>query len=112
METSRSAAALTVLMLFALTTLAPGQGLGIGRESCAHWQSSPARQAEGAAWILGYWNGFDVMEQVAQSVGHDVGEHGRIAAVKKTCDANAAMSLSEATSRTYWELWKRQAPRP
>jgi hypothetical protein len=91
---------------------AAGIALGIGGKSCAYWQSSPSRQAEGAIWILGYWSGFDDMEQNIQSVGQDIGEQGRIEEVKKTCDALPNISLSEATARTYWELWKRPAKRP
>jgi hypothetical protein len=91
---------------------AHGTTQGIGEKSCAHWQSSPARQAEGAAWVLGYWTGFDDMEQLAESSGKDLGEQGIIAAVKKTCESAPSMSLREATSRTYWEVRKRDAKRP
>jgi hypothetical protein len=103
---------LSGLMLFSLMLEPHSQTLGIGRETCAYWQSSSNRQTEGAIWILGYWSGFDTMEQTIRSVGEDLGEQGRIAAVKKTCDAKPSISLSEATADTYWETLKRDAKRP
>jgi hypothetical protein len=91
---------------------ASAQSLGIGGETCAYWQSSPERIAEGSVWILGYWSGFDAMEQTATSVGQDLGEQGRIAAVKRMCGTTPSRLLSEAAADTYWETQKRNVPKP
>jgi hypothetical protein len=80
--------------------------LGIGRQSCAYWQSSAARKSEGAIWIYGFWSAWNL----ANNRNHKVGEHsdtyGKVAEVLKTCAARPSMTLQEATAKTYNEMDK------
>ena len=86
--------------------------VGIGRESCAYWQSSPSRRSEGAVWIYGFWTAYNHANEQNRMVGRHTDALGKVAEVKKTCDARPSMLLVDATAHTYWEMAKRDAAKP
>jgi hypothetical protein len=83
--------------------------LGIGRMSCAHWQSSPPRQREGAIWIFGYWSGINHVGETTSGrlVGQHTDSEGIVAEVKKVCEAQPSMTLMDATATAYLAQSKR-----
>jgi hypothetical protein len=86
--------------------------LGIGMQSCAYWQSSPGRQAEGTVWIYGFWTAANHANEQNHKVGRYTDTAGKIAEVKKTCDARPSMLLVDAVAETYSEMATRDAKKP
>jgi hypothetical protein len=80
--------------------------LGIGRESCASWQSTPARRTEGTIWIYGFWSGANWGNDRNHKVGERTDPYGDVAEVKKTCDAQPSMALFDAATKTYHDMDK------
>lgn len=71
--------------------------VGIGGMSCAVWISDPRAEAEGNAWILGYWSGVNMAND--SSVGNSTDGLGIIERVKAECRANPALRVLSATSK-------------
>jgi hypothetical protein len=42
--------------------------LGIGRQSCAAWMANARSEAEGSAWLLGFWTGANFLEDAQDDV--------------------------------------------
>jgi hypothetical protein len=82
---------------------------GIGRESCASWQSSASNQRDGASWILGFWTGINQngLDKKSRMVGSKTDGLGILAEVKKTCETRPSMTLKDATNLTHFEMSKR-----
>jgi len=80
--------------------------LGIGRQSCAYWQSTPARQSEGAIWIYGFWSGANWGNDRNHKVGEHTDSYGDVAEVKRTCDIQPSMTLFDAATKTYHDMDK------
>jgi hypothetical protein len=80
--------------------------LGIGAQSCAYWQSTPARQAEGKVWVYGFWSAANVYNNHNHTVGRKTDAYGDVAQVKKTCENEPSMSLADAATQTYFEMDK------
>lgn len=81
--------------------------VGIGRVSCATWLKTPASEAEGSAWILGFWTGFNYSAALTaenSSVGAGTDGLGIIGAMKKRCAENPAGSLTTEAARLYIEF--------
>ena len=79
---------------------------GIDGMSCAFWLSGPMQMRDGRAWILGYWAASNRLN----ARNHHVGAHSNtetiLVAVSDVCKAGVAISLSDATARTY-DLFER-----
>jgi hypothetical protein len=81
---------------------------GIGRSSCATWQSSLRYRYEGEAWILGFWSGLNSFNTQDSAVGSQTDGEGVIAEVKKVCDKGPSTSLSDAVEVVYFSMAKGQ----
>jgi hypothetical protein len=80
---------------------APTYIIGIGLKSCSYWQSSPATSGEGEAWIYGNWTGLNIHNTQNRMVGSRTDGDGIVAEVKKVCEGQPFMSLSEAVLKVY-----------
>ena len=80
---------------------------GIGLSSCAHWQSTPSRQREGAIWIYGYWSAANHIADTQRQTGRHTDADGIVGEVKKVCDTRPSMGLVEAAGIAYFNLSKR-----
>ncbi len=105
------AAVSLALCLVALSPVAAENALvtGIGNQTCAYWQSSPDHQAEGVAWIYGFWSGLNYATNQDHMIGQNIDALGKIDAVKKACDAEPATLLVDLTFATYVEIAKADA---
>jgi hypothetical protein len=74
-----------------------GRLFGIGRMSCAYWISTPAREAEGGNWLMGYWTGANSMNRSNHLVGAHTDGEAIIAEVRKRCvEEPSTMMVDEA----------------
>jgi hypothetical protein len=80
--------------------------VGIGRSSCANWQSSPENAKEGTAWIFGLWSGLNSINPKNRQVGSRSDARGIAAEVKKLCDDKPSLSLHEATVMVYTAMFE------
>jgi hypothetical protein len=57
--------------------------IGIGRISCAHWQSTHAHRLEGTIWVYGFWTGLNYVAAASDQTQAkiDVGKDMRSANV-------------------------------
>jgi len=97
-----------LVMLAALSTQAAGapkwsQSLifGIGRESCAEWQSTQITERDGENWILGYWSGVNTANPQNPFVGKSPDGAGIIGATKLLRQKEPSATLQDATVRIY-----------
>jgi hypothetical protein len=81
-------------------------GAGLS-ESCAAWLSSPAKEAEGAAWILGYWSGLNRENYDSghgANVGHTLTGPEIVAEVKRRCQESPSWQPIWQAQRLYGEF--------
>lgn len=77
-----------------------------GRADCASWLASPASEAEGSAWILGFWTGNNYAtgsEEKGGDVGSGLKDDDIIGLMKKLCATDTDMSLLTAAALLYGE---------
>lgn len=74
---------------------------GIGRSSCASWLSTPAKEAEGTVWVLGFWTGANAFSEGSGSVGSTTDAEGILALVKRRCAADPSALLMSAVTQAY-----------
>ena len=75
--------------------------VGIGNMSCAHWLSTPAKLAEGTAWVMGYWTGSNVWSEGRHDVGIHTDGDAIVGEIKLICTAEPSTQLMFATSRVF-----------
>jgi hypothetical protein len=76
-------------------------------ESCAAWLSSPAKESEGFAWIMGFWTGMNDAALLASQnpgVGHSTDGWGIVGEIKKLCTREPSAILWAASARVYQEF--------
>lgn len=81
--------------------------MGFGRASCATWLSSPVNEAEGSAWVLGWWSGRNLSNALNDQngeIGQSTDALGVLGTVKQSCLAQPAVSLSEIVNQLYLEF--------
>ncbi|HSR06173.1 MAG TPA: hypothetical protein VLM42_03405 [Bryobacteraceae bacterium] len=89
------------------------QMTGIGGMSCAHWQSTRARRAEGTAWIYGFWTGLNYVAAASEQAQSKIETAAIVAEVEKTCAGQPTQVLAGAAWATYLDFAKRSAvPKP
>src|SRR5450756_2033923 len=81
--------------------------IGIGRMSCAHWQSTQAHRLEGTIWIYGFWTGLNYVASASEQTETKVDTAAVVVEVKKTCTQRPSQALASAVWTTYLELDKR-----
>lgn len=105
-----SGALLTLLLLIPSTAFAqekvPVLLSGIGRLSCAHWQSTLTRQAEGSAWLLGFWTALNFVAGEDGRPQSDFDSAAVISEVSKTCVERPSKPLANAGWETFFALTK------
>ena len=79
---------------------------GIGRMSCAHWQSSKDRYAEGVVWLYGFWTGLNYVAAVQQVTQSEIDSNSIAKEVAKTCAASPSTPLAQAAWQTFAGLTK------
>lgn len=77
---------------------------GIGLSSCAYWLSTPMRENEGMAWLLGYWSGVNAVNQKTHMVGASTDGEAIIAEIRKRCVAEPSTRMSDAVAITYYDF--------
>lgn len=69
-------------------------------KSCAWWFTSPATEAEGFAWVVGFWSGLNFGQSnpdAPADVGKSTDGWGIVGEVKKLCRENPSSTpLAEA----------------
>ncbi|MFG1377897.1 hypothetical protein [Xanthobacter autotrophicus] len=105
----------TVMALFIVQAHAESyrfnaQVWGIGGRSCASWLANSISEAEGSAWVLGYWTGRNFGAAVARkngTVGATTDPSGVIGEVRKRCVNNPASTLLTEVEHLYFEFNKK-----
>jgi hypothetical protein len=80
---------------------------GIGRMSCAHWQSSQQLRAEGTAWIHGFWTGLNYVAAASEQSQADIDAASIVSEVDKTCAKRPSQVLASAVFATFVALVKK-----
>jgi hypothetical protein len=75
--------------------------VGIGLASCATWLSDAGHEAEGTAWLWGYWTGLNSVNPSQTMVGSTTDAQGIAATVKAQCKLDPAEKLVDATRDVY-----------
>ena len=75
--------------------------IGIGRMSCAHWQSTQAHRLEGAIWVYGFWTGLNYVAAASEQTQATIDVAAIVAQVEKTCAQQASQTLASAAWTTY-----------
>jgi hypothetical protein len=75
--------------------------IGIGRMSCAHWQSTQAHQLEGTIWIYGFWTGLNYVAAASDQTQAKIDAAAIAAQVGKTCAQQTSQPLASAVWTTY-----------
>ncbi len=75
---------------------------GIGRKSCATWNSENNAQVQ--AWALGYWTGLHVMNPKDHTVGSSTDGEGIIEEVRLVCQAHPPMGILDAENIVYGRM--------
>jgi hypothetical protein len=77
--------------------------IGIGRMSCAHWQSTQAHQLEGAIWVYGFWTGLNYVAAASDQTQAKIDVASIGGQVEKTCAQQTSRTLASAAWTTYLE---------
>lgn len=80
---------------------------GIGRMTCAHWQSSPQLHAEGAVWVHGFWTGLNYVAAASEQSQADLDAISIVSEVDKTCARQPSQVLASAVWSTFVNLVKK-----
>jgi hypothetical protein len=81
--------------------------IGIGRMSCAHWQSTQAHRLEGTIWIYGFWTGLNYVAAAIDQTQAKIDVSAIASQVEKTCAQQKTQPLASAAWTTYLESSKR-----
>lgn len=97
---------IVLLIVFASTKAAADETArvtmsGIGRMSCAHWQSSRSRYAEGVIWLYGFWTGLNYAAAVQQLTQSQIDSNSIAKEVAKTCALSPSTTLAQAAWQTF-----------
>jgi hypothetical protein len=98
---------LIVLLIAVLSTTTVAEGTarvvisGIGSMSCAHWQSSRSRYAEGVVWLYGFWTGVNYAAAVQQLTQSEMDSRSIAKEVAKTCALSPSTTLAQAAWQTF-----------
>jgi hypothetical protein len=84
------------------------QMTGIGSTTCAYWQSSKARRAEGTVWIYGFWTGLNYVAAASEQAQSNASETAMVAAVEKACARRPSEVLASAAWAAYLEAGKKK----
>lgn len=105
-------ALITALLL--TTTGAHAEGawsVGRGNDSCATWLSSPAQEAAGRDYVLGFWTGLNIAAPTGfHGVGSSTDIPGIVGEVKRICGLSPSSSLIVATMIAYRLIREREFP--
>jgi hypothetical protein len=74
---------------------------GIGSMSCAHWQSSRSKYAEGVVWLYGFWTGLNYAAAVQQLTQSELDSSSIAKEVAKTCALSPSTTLAQAAWQTF-----------
>jgi hypothetical protein len=77
--------------------------IGIGRMSCAHWQSTQAHRLEGTIWVYGFWTGLNYVAAASDQTPAKIDVGAIVAQVKKTCVQQTSQTLASAAWTAYLE---------
>jgi hypothetical protein len=80
--------------------------IGIGRMSCAHWESTQAHQREGTIWVYGFWTGLNYVAAASDQTQANIDVAAIVAQVEKTCARQTSQTLASAAWTTYVESKK------
>jgi hypothetical protein len=80
---------------------------GIGRMSCAHWQSSQQLHTEGTAWVHGFWTGLNYVAAASEQSQVDIDATSIVNEVDKTCAKQPSQVLASAVWTTFVNLVKK-----
>ena len=79
--------------------------LGVGRNSCGHWMNSPGEEGQTQIWIMGFWSGLNLANNVikneAGSVGNTTDADGIIEEVRKVCTEQPSTGIANAIYQVY-----------
>jgi hypothetical protein len=107
MRHALTAICLAVPVASALAQQVPIFVYGIGRSSRANWLSQPAKEAEGTAWIFGYWAGLNRFNEQNHMVGGRSDSPAIVGETKKICAIEPSTYLIDAVERVYYEFQRR-----
>ena|ERR1700691_3244290 len=79
---------------------------GMGRMSCAHWQSTSARLSEGGVWLYGFWTALNYVAATNKLVESKIDAEAIMAEVQKTCASRPSQDVATAAWKTWGELTK------
>jgi hypothetical protein len=77
--------------------------IGIGRMSCAHWQSTRTHRLEGTIWIYGFWTGLNYVAAASDQTQAKIDVAAIATQVEKTCAQQTSQPLASAVWTTYLE---------
>jgi hypothetical protein len=77
--------------------------VGIGRMSCAHWQSTQARRLEGTIWIYGFWTALNYVAAASDQTQAKIDVAALAGQVEKICAQHTSQPLASAVWTTYLE---------
>jgi hypothetical protein len=81
--------------------------IGIGRMSCAHWQSTQGHRLEGTVWIYGFWTALNYVAAAIDQTQAKIDVGAIAGQVEKTCAEQTSQPLASAAWTTYLESSKR-----
>jgi hypothetical protein len=93
--------AASVCLVSAQDTKVSVEMIGIGRMSCAHWQSTQAHRLEGAIWVYGFWTGLNYVAAASDQTQAIIDVAAIVAQVEKTCTQQTSQTLASAAWTTY-----------
>lgn len=99
--------ALALALALAARSPAPDHGgfavyeFGVGRDSCASWQTSATTSRDGENYIFGAWTGLNMANPHTHMVGRSTDGSGVIAEVKLYCEQHPSLSLAGAVAAVY-----------
>jgi hypothetical protein len=91
----------SVCLVSAQDTKVSVEMIGMGRMSCAHWQSTQAHRSEGAIWVYGFWTGLNYVAAASDQTQAIIDVATIVAQVEKTCAQQTSQTLASAAWTTY-----------
>ena len=80
---------------------------GPGNASCATWTTESRKEANTVGWILGFWTGMNVLNNVNHAVGEKTDGRGVIEEVRLACTRRPSEKLWVAAQDVYLDMWER-----
>jgi hypothetical protein len=99
---------ISFILIFATPVLASDDKVavrmhGIGRMTCAHWQSTQSRRYEGAVWIHGFWTALNYVAAASDQPQSKMESEAILAEVDKVCATDSHQILATATWMVFVE---------